>query len=481
MAISKVTAAQFIQQISKAILSRNNSYDVAMGPIPDLITNPTGYVLESLNDSILQLDSLLKFIDNGTWSYDDLVAFVANEGIIPDDGNTSTAVLTFSTAKVTQDIFVQTGFPVGTQTDESNGDSYTFVVTEDAAILYDNKSAYFNPDTQRYELQVQSQCTSIGIDTKVAANRITRPLRPLTGFDSVTNLDAASGGRDATGVNELIERYIIAISGTDNSTPDGIKRIIRDKFKNVYDSLVVCGVDTLLTRAETEAGAVDVWVVGASATTRTDVATFVGILQPIVLLRQPVTSIIKVSQGATVYTKDVDYSLISDISGYSGSISSSDSIMFLPNGTTPAIGSSISIQYIQNSLIEDIQSKYTTSDIKLPSGNLLIRAAEQVDLTLDAILTSRSGYDPDQLIDLTTNTIYEFINSMLLNARIPGITDGGSVQLSDINAKVRTLSGIENFQITIFDVVGNTGLDDIIINKNQYPRIALNDVSIVSG
>jgi hypothetical protein len=70
---------------------------------------------------------------------------------------------------------------------------------------------------------------------------------------------------------------------------------------------------------------------------------------------------------------------------------------------------------------------------------------------------------------------------MLLNGRIPGISDGGSIQISDVNNEARKVSGVDNFVITTFDFVGGTGVVDISMQKNWFPRILLSDINIISG
>jgi hypothetical protein len=481
MPVTKVTASQFTAALAKSIAARNKAYDTAIGPIPDLVTIPLGKVLESQNADIYKLDSLLKFTNNSTWTHDDLVAFVANEGILPDAGGSASVMLTFSAAQITRDVQVQAGYPIATQVDETTGDSYTFTITTGGAIQATNKSAFFNPDTQRYELVLEATCTLSGKVGNVAANRINRPLRPLVGFDSVTNVDKADGGRDETTDAELVEQYLIAITGTDESTPDGSRRVTRDLFSNVYDSLTVYGSDSLLTRAGTDAGAVDLWVVGTQAVTRTDLATFMGVSQPIPLIRQPVMTVVKVAQGATVYVENVDYIVVKDTSGLAYSTRGQDAIMFIPGGACPATSGAITITYIQNYLIEQIQAIYETPEHFSFGRDLLVRAAIQKDIQVAATLTVRSGFNPDDLITTISNNIYTLINSMLLNGRIPGISDGGSIQISDVNNEARKVSGVDNFVITTFDFVGGTGVVDISMQKNWFPRILLSDINIISG
>lgn len=482
MAVDKVTAAQYATKIANAITARNRSYDVYVGPIPNLITGPVGTVLEDVNTSIRKLDSLLRLTENGTWTRSELEEFVANEGIIPDDGAAATSVQVFSAAQVKNDLTIPAGFPIASITDDDTNTTLVFVTDTAATLPVASKASYFNNVTQRYELSVSATCTTYGVIGRVAPDRITRPLRAMTGFDSVTNVDAATGGRDPTTDAELIEQYVIAIMGTSEALDSGTRRVARNTFPAIFDSALVRGDDPLLVRAPEDAGAVDLWILASQSTVRTDAQTFVGRLQPIYLLRQPVISVTSVASGATTFVQGTDYELVHDTGGYSDSIKAKDYIRFLATGSIPSItGASIDIVYVQNSMPETLQSTYASPAYDVQGRDILVRAANKIDLTLNAILTPRTGYSASDLQTLAQTTLYDYINGMYLAARIPGITDGGAVELSDLNAKVRSIPGIENFKITVLDIKGGTGVADVPVGKNQYPKIALADITITIG
>jgi hypothetical protein len=479
MSIEKVSASQFAQRIKAAITSRNKTYDVNVGPIPDVIINPMGGVLESQNNAIVSLQSLLSLINDGTYTHDDLVAFVKNEGVTPDTGSAASATLVFSVAAVSASLTVGTGYPVGSLSNEETGSSITFITIESATLSYATRASYYNPDTQRYELQVAAVATSGGTKGNVGANRIINPLRPLIGFDSITNPQPATGGRDSSSDSELIEQYLIAITGSNASGEDGIRRTSLDVFSNVQDVAMVYGSDPLLLRASTDAGAVDQWVLGDAMVSRTDASTYVGPLQPIYLLSQPVVGITRITSGANNLVEGVDFTFVKDVTGYSGSIRGRDYIKLLNTSLLlPVAGSPITVVYNQNSLIELMQNTYSQPAYYSYGSDLLIRAANQINIAVTATFRTRQGYNPTTVQAQVTTAVRGFVNSLMLNARIPSVSDGGSVQKSDIDAEVRRISGVDNFTITIFDVVGGTGNADIPIGRNQYPRLAATDLTI---
>lgn len=478
MPITKVTAAQFAQQLATSILARNRSYDTVIGPIPDLIIQPVGKLAEGQNTRLRQVQDLLSLVNNGSFTSADLDAFVLNEGIKRDQGASSSITLIFSAAQINADQTVVAGYPVGTQADEGTGTSITFIVVQNATLLAANKAQFFNATTQRYEFPVVAKATIGGTITNVPSNRATRPLRPLIGFDQVFNRDPATGGRDATADTDVIEQYLIAITGTGEATPDGTRRSVRDLFTASQDSLLVYGSDPLLTRAATDAGAVDLWVLGDQPTTRTDIATFVGVGQPIPLLQQPIESVVSVVSGVTTFLQGTDFDLILDTGIYARSTRGQDAVVFRVGGAVPVLGQPVTIQYVQNALMTTIQSLMTTFDHDCMGRDLLVRWAQEVDVTISANLKVRAGYNPSDVINLAINNITTFINGLLLNGRNPSVSDGGALEKSDIDAQVRMISGVDNFVFIKFDKVGGIGNIDIPITKNQFPRIGLADLTI---
>lgn len=477
MAIELLTAADYAQRLAAAILARNTKYQTKFGPVADLVIYPLSPALESINTNTRRVESLLSLLNNGDYTHDDLVNFIANEGIRPDIGGVATTTLVFSTARVTSDLTVSAGFPVGIQTSESTSQPVIFVTAIEATLPAAQKSSYFNSATQRYELYVPARCTSAGAGGMVSAQRIVRPLRPLIGFDSVYNPEDTEGGREASTDAELIEQYIIAIAGTDESVANGTQRVMRTINSSIYDSMLVYGNDPLLTRASSDAGAVDIWVICQSSAARVDVATYLG-LRPIVLTRQPVLSVVSVSKGATVYTQGADYDLIPDATGYGKSTRARDAILFKVGGQHPNPGDSITIQYTQNSIIEDIQNTYIGSEHLVLGRDLLVRSANQLNVAITANMTVRPGYNPAVLQAVVQSAIVDFVNSTLLKARQPGISSGGYLERSDVDLVVRRISGIDNFIYTKFDLVGGTGIDDIPVPSNSYIRADLSNINI---
>lgn len=466
MAIGRKTAAQFASEIRTAITSRNNSYDVQVGPIPDLIINPMAAVLELQNERIRSVQQLLSLANDGSFTSEDIDTFVRNEGIVRLPGGRSRVVLTFFRATPpTVDLVVRANFPVGTLVDEATGTSVVFSTLADTTMFASLAASYFNPITQRYELPVTAIALASGENTNVAPHRVVRPLRPLVAFDGVTNPEPATGGRGEETDDELISRYFISLAGTTPTTPRGITKILRDLFPEVVDSLVVYGNNPLNLRSGTDSGAVDVYTIGDVLVSRTESVTFTGVGQVLPLQFQPVSSIASV----TGYVQGVDYVLSLDTSPYGGSTRGKDGVYWLPTASPPAIGSSISVIYTYNTLQTTLQAAFNAEEYTAAGRDVLFKRATEVRVAITAQLRVASGF--------TAATIQSLVNDAILS-ELNGYLLGEDVEVSDIQAIARSFTSVDNFIITQCSKVGGTGVADIPIAVNEYARIVQSNLTI---
>lgn len=466
MAISRKTASEYATDIKNSIISRNNNYDTEVGPIPDLVVQPMSNVFELQNERIRAVQQLLALINDGSFTDSDLDDFIFNEQLVRLPGSRAQVTLTFSRATVpVTDITIKANFPVGTLSDETTGQAYTFLTLEDATLVAANAAAYFNNDTQRYELNVAAQALLGSSASNVGQNRITRQLRPLVGFDSVTNKAEATGGRDLETNAQAIDRYFLSLTGTSPDVVNGVNKIVRNEFTSVIDSNLVFGNNPLNVRAATDGGAVDVYIIGNTPVTTTENIVFSGVDQPIVLKKQPVNSII----SAGSFVQGTDFLIVKDATGNKNSVRASDGIRWVIGGSAPAVGSVVSVTYTYNVLVTALQNGFTTDDKNVPSRDILFKVADQINTTLSANIKIRPGFNVAAVVDACSTSVLALINGNLL---------GDAVEASDIQAVVRSFSSVDNFIITNLSKVGSSGVADIPIGANEYSRMATSDLII---
>jgi len=192
---------------------------------------------------------------------------------------------------------------------------------------------------------------------------------------------------------------------------------------------------------------------------------FLGVNQLIVLDNQPVAGIINIAG----FILDTDYEFVKDDTGVSNSVRAQDGVRFLPGGSSPSVGDTINIEYLQDTLISDIQTFLGDADNDVGGQDPLVRSGAQVDITMTAQLVILPGFSFSTIQSTVTDTIVNFINNLGL---------GDDAQKSDIQAEVRGISGVDNFIFSVIDRVGSTGNVDVEIEKNEFARITSGDITI---
>lgn len=464
MPIQKITTAQFRDRLRRAILDRTDTHDVAYGPIRDIVIDPMATVLENQNDRIRTISLLLTLEDPSALSEDDLDGIVFNEGLVRIEGARASTTLTFSAVTVDPtgpNLVVQRGFPVATTPDTSTGETVTFVTTEEATLVAASRSAYFNIQTQRYELRVPARATVQGDVGRVGRGRVKRPLRPLVGFDEVTNESATVGGRDRETNTELVERYLLTVRGTDLATPAGIEAFTRNNFPSVEDVLVEY---TDVPRTGSAPGSVDVFIVGETSITTSENLEFIGVGQLIALGNAPVDVVGSVTSGANTYIEGTDYEVVQDTSASSRSVQAVEGVRFLPTATTPlpSAGGVVTVTYSYNSLIRDLQVASEQDENFVIGRDLLFREGFEVDIIIEAQLRVESGFSTTAVPAAVSTAVQDFINGLGL---------GEPVEASDVNLAARQVQGVDNFIITrLVRDPTDTGTADINIDTNEYAR-----------
>lgn len=478
MPIDKVTAAQFRDALVAGITSRNSTHDTAYGPIRDAVIDPVAGVLEQQNDRARKISLLLSLVNGTEFSESDLNAFVFNEGLLRVLGDYASVELEFSTGLVpSSDQTVQRGYPLASLPDESTGQSITFVATEEKTLPTASAAAYAVPQsdgTTRYVLTVPAVAVVAGTAGRVGANRITRTLRPLVGFDKVTNPSAAVGGLDAETNDELITRYLLAVTGRQMGSRPAIERFILDNFGGVSDVNVIYGTNALLTRAATDARAVDALVIGEQALSVSENLTFLGLGQVLAVTNPPLIDVASVTRGApaATYTEGTDYEVVFDATGVSGSNRAVEGVRFLASSPAPPDpGNLITVVYRYNNLVRQIQAKVEERENEVIGQDLLVRLGTQVAVLLAATLTVAAGQNATSVKALARTALIDYFATLGM---------GDDVEASDLQLVVRRISGVDNFVITNLNRSGTAGnsATDLAINDNEYARLDASNLSI---
>lgn len=467
MAIERISKSEFVTIISDAITGRDPTMDVNIGPIRDLRIDPMAEVLEFQNNRVVYLSELNSLINAANLVPDDIDKIIFNEALVRWNGSPSVAIVTFAkTQTPTVDITVPLNFPLATIVDPKTGRSVLFRTVESQTMYAASASSYYNATSGKYELDVTVSSVLTGVDTSVGAYTIKVMRRALPGFDSCYNKLATNSGLSTETNQEVADRYMLHIKGSQLGTPFGNETFALDNFSSVESVYTVYGNDTYLTREEDDAGAVDIWIQGSTPLTRTYTVAYPGVETLISLDRQPLISITSVVSGATTFVEGTDYEVVLDTGSYARSSSGLDGIKFLAGGMVPsAIGDAVVISYQYNSLIDLLTSYFTQSYYYSLGMNKLFRWAYQLDLEIEGELKVASG-SPDIIRNLVNDAIYNYINGLKL---------GNNVEEFDLDREVAKITGVDNFTWVKLAVYDGVGVGDITVAPYQYARVALSD------
>jgi hypothetical protein len=486
MAIQRLLREEVLTKLRSALLRRTRSYDTAYGLLPDLFNALAEVLVEQNNERVLTISDLLTLANPEELNDNELDARVLSEGIVRPRATPSVTVLTFereTPISTTDVIRIPRGYPVATAPGDDSTIA-TFVTTEDITIGPNgNIPGEVDPvdGGTYYRVRVPAIATSVGLQTSVGPRRITRPLRPLAYFARVYNAEGATGARDSYTNTEVVELHRLALTGRQLSTPNGAQFYVQSSFSDVSDALVVHGDDPLLTRAASDAGAVDVFVLGETSVAAVDTIFYLGVAQlhPISFAPLLAVSAVTLTQaavnngGPTTLTEGVDYEVVRDAEGLGGSVRARDGVRFLSTGTVTQypVGSTVTINYTYNNLIRTLQSDNERPEVFVLGSDKLYRQAVTVETYLSARLTVLSGFSFASVEALVRDQVLQFFNELEL---------GDDVEISDIQQRVRQLSGVDNFVVTrLVRDADIAGVGDITIAGNEKARLLTANLIII--
>jgi len=475
MALERILQEEMFRRLRVALLQRSRTYDTAYGLIPDLFNAIAEILSEQNNDRILLLANLLTLETPEDLLDADLERRVLSEGLTRPAASPSFATVVFEREQQLASgevIRIPRGYPIATAPGD-DGTSTTFLTLEDIYATFNNNVLLGELDEVSnatvYRVRVRAVSLTTGVNSAVGPNRITRPLRPLSGCARVFNEESATGAREGYTNTELAELYTLALSGRQLATPNGAQFHVQNSYSNVDDVNVAYGADPLIQRAGSDAGAVDVFVLGEVQANGSDTLFYLGPSQLHPIALAPLVSVTQVflNPNTTPLVEGTDYEVYRDSSGYGGSVQARDGIRFLAGAAAlsgASVGTStVTINYVYNDLIRTLQAEDEKPELHVLGADKLYRQAVTVDLFMAARLVSTSGFDFNAVRTLVQAQVETFFNELEL---------GDDAEISDIQQRVRQLSGVDNFVVTrLVRDADIAGVSDIVIAGNEKARL----------
>lgn len=176
-------------------------------------------------------------------------------------------VVFYTTSRPTQDVTVASGTIVSSNADvENNLPSVRFIVGGTFVMIAANANAYFNFETQRYEVVADIVAETIGTAGNRSPGTIKNLLTPVGGLQ-VTNTERTVFGTSRETNSELAVRSQLGFVSVDTGTEGGYAATTAEQIGIVKSKIVKSG-DPLMMRDYDDVrrkhigGKVDIWVQG---------------------------------------------------------------------------------------------------------------------------------------------------------------------------------------------------------------------------
>lgn len=419
-----LTADQVKNNLVTQILQNFPTAEVDTGSVlRDIFVDPQSVQIAALSEELDYISYLNTFVQNANLiSEDDLDEIGATYGVVRNSGSTATGSITFrSLTRPTQNIQIGAddgsgGISVRTLMTEG-GNSYEFVTTQ---TVYMTRHAPYNSDTGYYEVTAPIKASTSGSEYNLGIGTIKVLTNGISNITGCYNYVPTSGGTDVQNNQEYAISIQDAITGASKDTESGLDSVL----KNVDGVLEVKTLHPNSANEPTESGYSVTYVRGTTESTVTDYEiVYTSTTAEYSLSKGPVTRIISVEATVNgeqkILQNNIDYYLFKDINSiYNNTMYSTDKIVFLrtTNGT-PDPNTTVKINFVYNSLIENCQNELNNSLTKyLVLGNLLVAQAEPVLVDISTRIKLKYNYNTQTVKDQILSGISNYILSLKLGA-----------------------------------------------------------------
>jgi uncharacterized phage protein gp47/JayE len=473
MAVEQVTRNEIIERLKQSITDYDSNVDVEYGPVKDLVIDPMSEELRRVNDTIYHVFRIQSLQNVAEMSEDELDAIAYNWQIVRKEGTFSTGTCWFQTsAPPATDIEIPLHTVVATA--EINGIILTFYTTEVVVFLAGQQyvGSYWNAAEEVYEIAAPIRAVATGPDSDVAAGGIVTIISNIPTFSRIVNKEATFGGTERESNTRLAKRLMLAIQGVERASIEGLE-LWYEEQDGVIDASVIPAQDPIMTRSES--GAVDVAVLGTEFAEYQETVVFNNLA--VLFTKQPVKSVLSVIGTSGAYEEGVEWVFVKDTtSGYAGSVRALSRIEWRAIDTLPPIGEAITITYQYDKMIIDLQELSEEDDNKF-LADILVKSAEQIDVQCAFTIKVYAGFVQSNVRQAVKDAVYAYINDLKL---------GQDVEQSDLVFEIRKVAGVDNVEIP-FQVLkkesdpASTIPYDIVIEKNEYARVASSKIEVWSS
>lgn len=462
------TQEQIREALRTSLLGIDSRLDLKVGPLWDYLISPIPPQLATLENQIEALKRYYSPNFSSVATPEEARDFAINFGTGPSIGNFASAVVVFYRNSAPAQGRVYT-VPIGSLVQTIDG-TLVYRAVQTATMSGDYAETYFNPSSQRYEIQVTVEAVAPGIVYNIPTGHIRRMHQRIEGFDGISQISEASGGTEPEDSLEVARRVQDKFKGLDRNSLGGIAAVIREAEPSYVKAVtVVKPTDRVEFRRLTSGPSLDIYILGDNLTLFSEDYLASGGESSIPLqLNKTATSIMSVSINGNVLSS-TDWTFIPDASlEYQLSTRAIHRIQF----TTPLnTDDLVEISGYKNGLLTFLQSLFSEEN-SLFYTDVLLRSFIEAPIVVSLECRISNG-DVDVVREMVIAFLIEYIEpsiggipeilipdsiKSILRERIPEIE---SIKILEFRRKYGSIDAVETIspyknQVPVFDSVASS-------------------------
>ena len=459
------SAVEIANSITTTLRGINPSIDLEVGPTYDYLIRPLPREMAQTEQAVSDLQVFYsdKFATVAT--PEQIAQFATHFGLAPDIGGfaaTSVYLYRTSAPPVSSIFTVPVGTLVGTQ-----DLSYIFRVTSEATMYGNFAATYYNPSSNRYEIQVLVQAVGPGTVYNLPSGRLTKLMTNVPGFDGITQRAAAYGGTEPENASQLASRMQAQFLAMDRNSAGGLQRLAQNfNPTQVLATALIRPSDRLEFRRLTDGPAIDLCIKGVvNQIYREDYLAVGGETTIPIVVNRTATSAGQVSQNGTVLAANLWMFVADQSPSVRGSTRAGPVIELLAPLNANDI---IAVTGIKNALLDQLQSLYVQGDNSLFNTDILVRGF--IDLPIVVTMDIRVSSSPSN--GGSVDGIQQVISSLLTNLIEPDTIPTLLIPKTIESLVQALLPDIKSVTLTQFrrQYSSIDRVENIVPLKNEIPR-----------
>lgn len=452
------TRVQIEKSLGDRITGLDPTKDVLVGGIPDVFIIPEAAEIASLESRQDSIGYRYAWEYTKTQDRATQILYGSNHGLRPSTGApTQTRGVAYRYTRPSQNVFIGAGNIV-TTTDGS----ISFKIGYDTVMYADRADSYFNASKRRYEVPITLISVGTGTTFEVPPYALRKLGQTIEGIDGAENTVRAQDSKPEETIQAYGRRIQAKFNGLDLSNPAGFRQLLMNYAPTlVLDVICVFSSDTQYFERRTRRAAWDVYIRGERLEDTETVFTADGVSSEFVLPRTPVHEVTEVRINGIV----TPYSFIPDTNPETrGSVIATDKILL---GFVPAAGTSVTVKYVWNSLIGQLNSYINQTRAQAYRTDILVREARPVYVRIRLGVQPTTTFDTQEVLANTTASVYAYMD------------DTTRREFSDpemFRSYVRSqTAGIRNLYVRTYTYATSGTLDVETIDLAPYEYVATND------